>query len=294
MLRDMLMLENKKTSQSARRGSSPTLITAALSLAVLLAAIGMHLGGTFGKKVVMPILQPVSAPQYLAIEDIDHNGTPDWQDELAKSGVALQSTTTPDATSTDPLSSLAENVARALYGGYLSLKQSGTYSPAKIDELGASIAAQIRAPEEFSPHIVSELSVEEDVSEARVLAYRSDLRTALSVLVTDDAPEFELFAHYIESKDPAWLQELAIVAVRYREAEEAMLEVEVPKDAIPEHLGALNALGSYAAMLDRMSRFSGDALSAVALLKTCNDAEERMLLAFDALAKYYVRTVAQK
>ena len=283
------------------RGSSPILITAALSLAVLVAAFGVRLGNATGKHatVIDPAsLEPAKIPTYIAVEDADGNGTPDWQDALMKNGMiavaATSSARSTDAQASDPLSSLAENVAQALYGGYVSLKHYDAYTPQKARELGMNVAQQIRAPQLFVPHTVQEIVIDDDMSVNRVLKYRADLRVALAPMVTDDEPEFEMFARYIDSKDTSWLLKLSNAAARYHEAEKNMLAVSVPKDAVPEHLRALNSLGKYAEIIDRMSHAQSDALATVAILKTYNEDEQEMLNAFNALAQYYVRTIAQK
>ena len=277
------------------RGPSPILITAALSIAVFIGAIGVHLGNTFTRTApgAVQALEPVSPRAYLPIEDADENGTPDWQDALRESGILVSATSTASSTPDSTLASMAQNVAEALYGGYLSLKQQDSYTPKRGEELAQRIAQNIRAEEFFVPHMAEEIVLADDTSAAMVLKYRADMRTALAPLLTDALPELEYFAEYLQTKDPASLLPLVLAAEGYRAAESNMLTVAVPKDAVPEHLRALNALGAYADTVGRMSRFSGDAFAAVATLKTMNDNEEEMLRAFDALAQYYVRTLAQ-
>lgn len=238
-------------------------------------------------------LQPVAAPQYLPIADSDGNGIPDWQDELTASGIAA-ATTTPNATSTDPLSTLAARVASQLYGGYLSLKQYDQYTPERGERLAQTVAESIKAPTHFVPHTVDELSLDSDSSDARILRYRSDMRIATAPMVTDDMPEFDMFAQYIATKDSSWLQKLTDAAGRYKEVENNMLAMQIPTTAVPEHLRAVNALGAYVDALTQLAQPEGDAFGEAALIKTYNDAEEEMLFSFDALAKYYVRTLAQK
>ena len=164
---------------------------------------------------------------------------------------------------------MAQNVAEALYGGYLSLKQQDSYTPKRGEELAQRIAQNIRAEEFFVPHMAEEIVLADDTSAAMVLKYRADMRTALAPLLTDAPPEFEYFAEYLQTKDPSSLTPLILAAEGYRAAENNnnMLEVAVPKDAVPEHLRALNALGAYADTVGHMARFSGDAFAAVAILE---------------------------
>ena len=279
------------------RASSPIAITAALSLAVLIGAIGIKAGNIMGQSariVDTSALEPVERQNFVPTDDNNRNGVPDWQDELSSAGVAIATTT---ATSTlgeitDRLEYVTADVANMLYGGYVSLKQYDSYTPARADELGNRVAASIVAPEDFVPHTVNELQIHDDTSEAQVLKYRSHMREALASMVTSDGPEFELFARYLETRDPLWLQALLDASDRYRIAEEKMLLVQVPKDAASEHLRALNATGAYARTLEHMAAFKSDnAFSYMALLKTHSNNEEQLLTSFNSLAQYYVRKV---
>ncbi len=279
------------------RGSSPILVTAALSLAVLLLALGVHLGARAhtARAIIDPNRALATLPTYLTIDDRNGNGIPDWQDELTHSGIAASTSTDSNTLATaDPLTALANQVAGALYGGYLSLKQNGEYSSARAATLGTNIATNLQAPDTFVPHTVDDLTIDEDTTEARILKYRADLRVALAPMVTDDPPEIEYFASYVVTKDPSWITKLSDAAARYAAAEKNMLTVSVPKDGVPEHLRALNALGAYASTLNRMPPYMNDTFASLALLKTLNADEEDMLRSFDALAQYYVRTVATK
>lgn len=275
------------------RGTSPILVTAALSIAGFVVAAGVHYGNlSAGELVVIDTasLEPIEPRNYLAVEDKDGNGTPDWQDELLASGVAVSTSTDPEEK--DPLHDMGDNVAGALYGGYLSLKQYGSYTTAQGDELAQNVVANIRAPLLEAPLTVDDIKTREN-SDAATLAYRTELRVALAPMITEDPPEIEYYAYYVSTKDASWLPKLSAAAEKYRAARTNMLAVATPEDAVPEHLRALNALGAYAETLDRLSRFASDTFAAVALLKTMNETEEEMLAAFDALAQYYVRTIAQ-
>ena len=291
---DMFFPKNSAPLQSAGRGSSPILVTAALSIAVLFAAVGVQLARKTSPGVFIDaqLREPVSQRTYIAIEDADHNGTPDWQDELARSGVVLATSTSTTSLS-DPLTTFTESISQSLYGGYLALKSYDAFTPQNLQGLSAEVAEQVRAPHEFNPYAIGDLTIVEDSSKERILEYRADMRVALAPLVNDEPPEIEYFARYIDSKDPQWLTLLKTASERYIEAEKNMLAVAVPQSAVQEHLRALNSLGAYGSALEYMSREYNDALASMALLRTYNDSEQEMLYAFDALAQYYVRTIAQ-
>ena len=281
------------------RGVSHIAVTAALSVALLIAAGGMQLGKTYAKP--LPIdpstLEPATPPSYVPIEDADGNGKPDWQDELTRAGIMPTSTdatsTALAASSTDPLSDIGGAVMQSIINGYMSLKQYDAYTPERGEQLADTIAANLRAPDTFVPHTAEELLLDADTSEARAVRYRSDMRTALAPLITDEEYELTLFAAYIETRDRTWLDRLGRAAERYHAAEANALALRIPKDAAPEHLRVANALGGFADTLERMTHFADDPFASAALLKTYNEREHEFDLAFDALVKYYARIIGE-
>jgi hypothetical protein len=279
------------------RGYSPILVTAALSVALFVSAAGMQLGKTFAKPLPLDpaTLDPVEMPSYLAIDDTDSNGTPDWQDELTRAGITTPvvdaSSTALAASSSDPLSGIGQALAQALIGGYLSLAQYDAYTPERGEQLANTIADNFKAPVTFVPHTTDELLLDSDTSTDRALQYRADMRVALEPLITDEEYELTLFAGYIESGDRSWLDRLSKAAINYRAAETNLLGVRLPQDAAPEHLRVMNAIGGFAETLERMVRFAHDPLANMALLRTYNEKEREFDLAFDVLVKYYARKV---
>ena len=182
---------------------------------------------------------------------------------------------------------------QSVVNGYLSLKSYDAYTPARGEKLADTIAASVRAPQTASSYSVAELTTDTDSSQERILQYRSDMREALAPIVDLNAErEFALFGRFIATGNHEWLDKLSAAAKEYRVAEENMLKVRVPESAGLAHLRALNATGKYAETLERLVRFSNDPLATMALLRTYNDTEREFLLAFDALAKFYVHDVS--
>lgn len=159
--------------------------------------------------------------------------------------------------------------------------------------MGHAIGASIRAPSDFTPHTAEEVTIDDNTSLERTLEYRADMRDALKSLITDAPPELEIFALYVETKNPIRLQELEDAAGRYWEASRATLAVTVPQDAAAMHLRVVNALGAYGGTIQQFIRSSDSPFTTLAVLRTYNEAEREMLYAFDALASYYVRKSTQ-
>ncbi len=278
---------NKRLS----RGASPIAVAAALSVAMLIAALGSELGERMRTKPVPETPTPSEAREYVPIADADKDGIADWQEELLGETASSTGTSSPSAP-TDPVENFGGAVMQSLVSGYLSLKEHNQYTPERGELLAERLATQIKAPVIFVPHTESELTLVVDTGEAQLLRYRSDMRAALAPMVDLSAePEFSLYARYIATNDTAWLDQLSETAARYRTAESAVLKVEVPMSAKDVHLRAVNALGKYTETLERLVRFANDPIASLALLRTYNEDEREFLLAFDALAKFYVANI---
>lgn len=276
------------------RGASSIATAAALSVAILIAAIGSYVGEKASANRIAQVDTariPAERQEYVPVADADGNGTPDWQDELAKGGIAV-STSTGQGTTSDPVASVGDSLAQSLVSGYLSLKEHDAYTPERGEQLANTLVSGFRAPTIFEPHTKSSLTIEADVSKVRISKYRNDMREALSDMVDPNTePDFSLFARFVATNDRTWLEKLSLSASQYRAAEEKVLKVPVPESAVEVHLRAVNAIGEFAETLERLVRFSSDPLATMALLRTYNDTEREFFLAFDALAEFYVHEV---
>lgn len=239
--------------------------------------------------------EPVQRQEYKRLEDADSNGTPDWQDELLGSGVAI-STTTASTTielETDPVASIGSALIRSLVSGYTSLKQYDSYTPERGEKLASTLVTNFKAPDTTKMHSSAELTIDEGDSSARMQLYRTDMRVALASIVDLEAePEFATFARFIQTGDSTWLDKLSESTRKYRIAEANLLAVKVPATAADAHLRAVNAVAFFAETLERLVRFANDPLATMALLRTYNESEREFFLAFDALAKFYVDTIS--
>lgn len=286
------MRENTRTLFGVRhrsRGTVSIVVTAGLAVALLLIASAWRIGDVVKiQRNDVPLSYERPTTKELVAERKPLS-TRDWQNELAALG--LISTSTDRVVATSP-QSVADIISEQFLNGYISLKESGRYSQESAASIGRSIGESVRAPSQFVMHGESEVRQVADISKERSLTYRADMRDALAILITDAPPEFETFGLYVETKNPERLRELEAAVTRYRLAEQALLRVIVPQDAVALHLRATNALGAYASAVDQLIRYADEAFATLAVLRTYNDAEREMLYAFDALASYYVRKSA--
>lgn len=289
------VLKNKSANFYSR-GASSIATAAALSVAILIAATGSYIGEKASATRITQVdtaRAPAERQEYVPVADADGNGIPDWQDELMKGGIAVSTSTGQGiGTTSDPVASVGSSLAQSLVSGYLSLKEYEAYTPERGEQLANTLVSGFRAPTIFEPHTEAALTIDPETSQERILRYRSDMREALSGIVDLNAePEFSLFARFVATNNRTWLDKLSLSASQYRAAEAKALEVAVPEPAAAAHLRAVNAIGEFAETLERLVRFSSDPLATMALLRTYNDTEREIFLAFDALAEFYVHEV---
>jgi hypothetical protein len=120
-----------------------------------------------------------------------------------------------------------------------------------------------------------------------MMSYRNNLKDALAPLTTVKEMELGIFAHYTQTQDPQYLDQLRSIATKYETAASSSARLTVPSDAASLHAGVLNAMGEFGATLEALADNASDPITVVALLRTYRDAEDNMIASFNALAMYY-------
>lgn len=247
-------------------GFSPIFITAALSVLVLLAAIGWEVDRTISAQGGTPTAaraqQAADAPAYAQLDP-------------------------QTATSADPLDTLGPTVMQTLSESYAQLRNSGTYSSSTAVAIGTSLAPYLVAGAPYPAITVDDVRTDPDTSYQGMLRYRTDLRSSLAPLLNNTEPEYEIFAYYIQTKDASYLRKLRNVAEDYRAAASSTSLVVAPKDAASYHAAIVNAMQEFAATLDALAAHADDPYASAALLSGYNKAESTMLTSFNSLTTYY-------
>lgn len=196
-----------------------------------------------------------------------------------------------DEAGPNDFSNTESDVFGQLFGTYISLKNSGTYTEEKGADLANRIAEATVAQVEYTPIARSEIKTDSDVSRERVLAYRNDLQTALAPFLTKSESELGIFNSYVQTGDKHNLELLADAAGKYRKTVSLLSAVTVPQDAIDYHLGITNSLLQFAVTLDAMIKNADDPMATLALLRTYNSAEDSVYTSFSSLASYEKRKI---
>lgn len=283
------------------RGYSSIAITAALSIALLFGAISWQFSEEKKAGDTRRIIPAVyEMPKDIPTEDSDADGLPDWQEILigtdpsnpdsdgdgtsdASIAAAFASTT---ASSTLPSFGIADELARALFSGYLTLKNQGAYSPERGDALANSIAEGVRPAVSFQALAATDIKTSTTVDAE---TYRGAMKKALEPLLENMDPEIGLFAQYSQTKEPHLLAALQAASSRYKKASENVLAVVAPQNVSTVHLELVNSLAFYAAATDSLAQNANSPLEIIVSLKAFNNAEARMTGAFSALGSYYIQ-----
>ena len=253
---------------------------AALSLVIVLCAAFWRVQSFIYARVAPTYVAAANTPTDAALSDAS------FAQEMMLLGLSTSSD--PSATSeTDPIAMIGPLVIAQLVGQYAGLLDTGGYSDERGTAAAEVIAEGVRAAISYKTHSTSEFKTDSNTSFDRMLEYRSDMREALAPLLENTQSEFEIYGAYIETSDPAHLETLRTVANRYQAAAASAAAITVPRDAVNYHKDIRNALEYFAATLHAMASHPEDAFASIALLRSYNDAEQKVFYAFDSLSNYY-------
>jgi hypothetical protein len=98
--------------------------------------------------------------------------------------------------------------------------------------------------------------------------------------------ELDVFAKYVDSKDPKYLADLRAASQKYKLAILNTEKVVAPADAAIYQAAILTAMSQFSATLDALADNATDPFASSALLRTFVDAQDNMVASFDSVGKY--------
>lgn len=243
---------------------SPARLTALIAVLLLMTVIGWN---TYSRPSLSASSTATTSPE---TQDSNIGAS----DALAEIGNATSSILTPLGTSI---------VSRAILA-YNDATKNGNIEAGKsaVQALGASIDPGVQ----YKTYAAGDIKTDPNTSKDRVISYRADLRTALAPLLENKEYELDLFASYVDTKNPLYLQKLRDASANYRLAIANTEKVIAPADAASYQAGILTALSQFASALDALTENAVDPIASAALLKTYLSAQDNMVSSFNAIAKY--------
>ncbi len=234
--------------------------------------------------MLMPLSAGSAPVAFAASAKVTHSDV-NWQKDLLDVSGA---TPVPVHDSTDPdgISNIAGNVVGALAESYALMQQKGTYTEAKGEQVAQDVGTTLQAKVSHQTLAPADFQTVSDTSFARMLTYRTDMRTALSPLLKNPDYELKLYANYVASHDSSYLTKLKAEIANYQASVANAQKVVVPADLLSYHVAAVNSLSAFSATLESMIANADDPFASAALLRTYQDDEQTMLNAFNSLAQY--------
>ena len=199
---------------------------------------------------------------------------------LAALAASAQQEVVPEGITPLGASILAQAVVA--YDKATQMASSSDAGVAAVQSFGANLQPHV----DYRTYAASDIQTSPDTSKDRVLSYRADLRTALEPLLQNKEYELDIFAKYVDSKDPKYLSALRAASANYKLAIANTEKVVAPEDAASYQAAILTAMGGFSATLDALAENATDPFASSALLRTYIDAQDYIVAAFNSVGKY--------
>ena len=169
-----------------------------------------------------------------------------------------------------------EALARDFLTEYVTLYQDEENPPTEEEKnLAVKALVERNAPAvtvEVAPVTLADLKIDANASvEAYAYVVTEIMRESLEV----KEYELETFARAVTARDPSKTTALTPVAAHYANIKKNLAAMPIPENVAEKHLAVVNSVGALAAIVGKMGAWSGDSLTALALMNTFYDVEQK-------------------
>jgi len=222
--------------------------------------------------------------------DSDGDGVSDGQ-ALAQARALLRGETPPNESGTTAQNlSQTDKLARELIGAYIQAKQFGNYDPKLFkDVVAVSAQDQFAAP--AATYTAKDLHTIPP-NKKTADQYVHSVRSAVQPLTTIPEYELETFGRASKQNNPDDYETLRTNADMYMTAAHAVMDIDVPTDAVDTHLALANGLTQFATSLTMLAESRDDPAKAFSAIKLFLESEEQVRAAFLGVSVY--TTISQQ
>ncbi len=239
-------------------------------------------------------LGTISQPENLAT-DTDNDGAISWGEIIAsslslskeESGIKFETDPKVLAILNDPNNVTASFTKNAFLAS-TALQQGGIADESSKQEVVNQLLAE--ESKKIAPKIYTSLDISSVAdSKITIKKYGNDVALILKNLITEKTITDELMSvtKYLQTADEANLVPLVTNSKRVEASIQKLLEVKVPKSAIPYHLIVLNRVSEYNNVLSNLSVVNTDAMRATAAIEKYHETILEALRIFPMLADYF-------
>jgi hypothetical protein len=254
-----------ETAQTGFFGISSSRLSAYLAVLLLVAFVGWRAGTSTS----------TASPQIQVAASATDNTSNDALAALAASTVEPP----------EGVTELGASIVAQAVVAFDKATQQASSSDAGIAAV-QSYGAELKPPIQYKIYSAGEVKTDQNTSKDRVLSYRADLRAALAPLLENKEFELDVFAKYVDTKDPKYLNDLRTASQNYKLAIANTEKVIAPADAASYHAAILTAMSEFSAMLDTLADNATDPIASSALMRNFLDAEGSMVASFNSIGKY--------
>lgn len=254
----------------------------------------------------------------MALSDSDHDGLPDWEEQLrgtnprdadsdgdgTTDGDEVRENRNPALAGADVLETndtfsynnmlsasstpnLTEDVAKQLYTNLIALDQFGkndVETKKKLVLKTAESIAEVSTPPAFDPSVLTTTS---DISKERALRYKSDIAEAMAPFQVRGENELMLIGKIIDRDDPVAKATLNELLGKYQTLINTLTAMEIPEDARAVHATLIQSFIAYSYALQGMSVLHQDALRATLASQQFSNALLTLDTTIKALGVYF-------
>jgi len=228
--------------------------------------------------------------------DTDNDGVRDWQEILLgtdpnnpdsngdgiSDGEEVEALTIEEV---DESLSATQTLTKQIFSSYVQTKEQETFDE---DAFGFVIAqaANEQFATRYTPVYTRNDILTSDSSSSTT--YASDFNSAIEPVLEVAEYELATYGRAIEEGSTEDFEKLLDASVVYKDIADTLLEIEVPKDAVVEHLDLINSFETFSRILSSMSDGDSDPVSTLVMTRDFFEGEDAIKVAYSQINIYFI------
>ncbi|PCI29806.1 hypothetical protein COB52_02145 [Candidatus Kaiserbacteria bacterium] len=228
--------------------------------------------------------------------DTDNDGVRDWQEILLGTDPNNPDTNGDGISDGEEIEALAieevdeslsatQTLTKQILSSYVHTKQQNTYDE---DAFGFVIAQA--ANEQFAIRYIPTYTRNDILTSKSSSSntYANEFNSAIKPVLEVAEYELATYGRAIEEGIEEDFEKLLEASVVYRDIADTLLEIEVPEDAVIEHLDLVNSFATFSRILSSMSNGDSDPVSTLVMTRDFFEGEDAIKVAYSQVNIYFI------